>query len=339
MKSFVTSISPDGNLVLAHTLEEMGLNCGDLISVDLGQFAIKNIEILSGYYCHKDEVILLARPSQKMQLTIRAGDFAKRYRAQINQEISFSLLEKGKAREKENAYSFPELTNPTDFCSIESFANFREIKFKGIKNRTLYRSASPFDNMFGRAEAVATCALKEKIRTVLDFADSAEELKHLYDEMPPSSRMLYESTRVIAIGNDTGFHSTEFHRQLINGFSRLADSEPPFLFHCRAGKRRSGFGIMLLTAMLGAAAEEITADYMISYRNNNAVTRESNAARYDYLVRDIVNKMFLEITGGESFLEQSILQHSATDFLLKNGMAVADIKTLAKLLSSHNTIM
>lgn len=47
-------------------------------------------------------------------------------------------------------------------------------------------------------------------------------------------------------------------------FSRIAAGKLPLLFHCSAGKDRSGVASALLLAVLGVRSEEIVADYLLS---------------------------------------------------------------------------
>jgi protein-tyrosine phosphatase len=49
-------------------------------------------------------------------------------------------------------------------------------------------------------------------------------------------------------------------------FSRIARGKLPLLFHCSAGKDRSGVAAGLLLTMLGVARDDILADYLLSAR-------------------------------------------------------------------------
>ena len=49
-------------------------------------------------------------------------------------------------------------------------------------------------------------------------------------------------------------------------FSHLLDSHAPLVFHCTAGKDRTGFGAAMILAALGVAEHDILEDYLLSAR-------------------------------------------------------------------------
>lgn len=57
-------------------------------------------------------------------------------------------------------------------------------------------------------------------------------------------------------------------------FSLMEQNEVPLLFHCSAGKDRSGVAAMLILLALGVPAEDVVADFALSnaYRASNIVT-------------------------------------------------------------------
>jgi protein-tyrosine phosphatase len=57
----------------------------------------------------------------------------------------------------------------------------------------------------------------------------------------------------------------------------LADDAPPLLFHCTAGKDRTGFGAALILSALGVAEEAIWEDYLATNRLWQGETELANA--------------------------------------------------------------
>jgi protein-tyrosine phosphatase len=61
-------------------------------------------------------------------------------------------------------------------------------------------------------------------------------------------------------------YATDWHHRYRAMFDLLLESDAPLLFHCTAGKDRTGFGAALLLAALGVPEETIRADYMATNR-------------------------------------------------------------------------
>lgn len=61
-------------------------------------------------------------------------------------------------------------------------------------------------------------------------------------------------------------YAIDWHHQYRAMFDLLLASDAPLLFHCTAGKDRTGFGAALLLAALGVAADSVLTDYMATNR-------------------------------------------------------------------------
>ncbi|MEA5051161.1 MAG: tyrosine-protein phosphatase [Oscillospiraceae bacterium] len=68
-------------------------------------------------------------------------------------------------------------------------------------------------------------------------------------------------------------------------FRRLADGETPLLFHCYAGKDRTGIAAALLLRLLGVPRETILYDYMLTRETRKAFS-DGKIAEYGDLIRD-----------------------------------------------------
>ena len=111
-------------------------------------------------------------------------------------------------------------------------------------------------------------------------------------------------------------------RTLIGGLSQGA-----VVFHCTAGKDRTGTLAALLLTCLGVSEEDITADYQISYTLN----------------RRGINRMMEEMPGMEHMfpmlksdpdtmigLLEYIRELDLNDYLLHNGLTADELEQLKK---------
>ena len=101
---------------------------------------------------------------------------------------------------------------------------------------------------------------------------------------------------VVALMQDTyrGFVRTSTHR-FAEFFGLLLESDEPTVFHCTAGKDRTGFAAALVLHALGASHEEVMHDYLLTNeRLNTAPLRGTLLPPYvaDVLLR--VQPEFLE---------------------------------------------
>ncbi|MBR1820426.1 MAG: peptidoglycan-binding protein, partial [Clostridia bacterium] len=90
-----------------------------------------------------------------------------------------------------------------DYDSDETFANFRGIVMGDIPEGWLYRSASGIDDSHGRSAYVNALYAENGIVTVLNLAESAEEVEALITERDTEDfySELFREGRVIAGGS------------------------------------------------------------------------------------------------------------------------------------------
>lgn len=313
-------------------IDEFGDTYFDIMDFELAQFVLgdsllmaidgKTFEVPfhSGPYCKMFEPVLV-RKKDKIFLSIRHGNAAEKFGIHQNQQIVFSLLAPKKFWEKENAYSFEEITNESVYKTKEEFANFRSVMpGKGL----FYRSSSPIDDAYGRAKSVVYCIEKYKIKTIIDMADSENELRNLIDTIDDGTRLTMQTRKIYAIGDDSGLYSQKFADSVLTAMKLIISVETPCLIHCRAGKRRSGFICAIIQALRGMNAEQIMEDYMISYENNNKVTYLDNPKRYEYLKNDTIKKILQHING----IDLSCLKKTTKNYLKNIGLTCEEISLL-----------
>lgn len=186
-----------------------------------------------------------------------------------------------------------------------TITNFRDlggistIGGKKVKDGYLYRSGSiSFKN-----EDEKKAFQERHIQNVLDLR-SHQEVESCHDEITNDCNYIHIS----AIADDTNFDMTSFAFQdeltIVKGmFSKIYENLPfsnpaykkifeilenheSILFHCSAGKDRSGIAAMLILKLLGVDDETIIQDYM---KSNECLDEQ--------------NIQFLENLGNESLKE------------------------------------
>lgn len=111
-------------------------------------------------------------------------------------------------------------------------------------------------------------------------------------------------------------------RTLIEGLSQGA-----VLFHCTAGKDRTGTLAALLLTCLGVSEEDITADYQISYTLNR---RGINRMMEDMPGMEHMFPMLKSDPDTMTGLLEYIRELDLNDYLLRNGLTADELEQLKK---------
>ena len=162
--------------------------------------------------------------------------------------------------------------------NITGASNFRHLPM--IRPRTLYRS----DHLGLLNEDDAQQIQALGIRRVLDFRGADERISaacavpdvtvHSLAIEPTIVQVLRD---LVEAGHDLTGHDVVTHMQdTYRGFVRknthrfaeffglLLQSNEPTVFHCTAGKDRTGFAAALILHSLGASEDEVMRDYMLT---------------------------------------------------------------------------
>ena len=359
LDSSVKDIQKYGNLVLSITKSDMdsiGAEYGDVFTVDLGD------QVLEAPYCtsYSDVEIgdlVLRNDGDGIILAINMGDFASSYGIATKvsnpdktyqwvfeegkklEDITLSLIltGKGEYRDQYLIHQLSRTNEREDYSSDAVFANFREIVGGDLGSGALYRSSSPVNNEIGRAKYADELVSLNKIKSVMNLADSRETIEGYFKEedfASPYYKSLYENGEVIALNMGVSFKTREFQNGLVEGLTFLSKNEGPYLVHCNEGKDRAGFTSALLSALMGLTYDEIASDYMTSYENYYHV--EKGTEQYEAVKRSNIDSMLSFIAGVETKdLENVDLAAKAEEFLIAIGMEKADIDTLKSKLSKN----
>ena len=211
----------------------------------------------------------------------------------------------------ENREDYPQLTDA-------EFANFRAVTTTGVGENKLYRSSSPVNPEINRNKQADAAAREAGIKTFINLADNDQVMRG-YEGFDES---YYSNQSVITLNLSVDFAAEDFRLGLADGVRFIAANEAPFLVHCNEGKDRAGFVTAVLECLMGASAEEVTADYMITFYNYYGV--EAGTEQYYAIAKANIQKSLAKAFELES-IEGADLAKEAEEYLLAIGVSEEDI--------------
>lgn len=336
----VTEIEKHGHAVLDITAAELvskGYALGDVVRVRFGAYDA-DMPFFDGYYIPPGDVMLRGVTGEdSVAICINYGNFSDETGIAPGDSVEITLSQRGGMLALQELCSLEYSNNRDDYADDATFANFRAVTMGGIKEGRLYRTASPINNQNGRASYANALIEGAGVATVLNLADSMEDIEEYCEGEDFASEYyleLIESGRVKALDMNANFFSAEFASTLAEGFTFLANSEPPYCVHCTEGKDRAGFAVMLLTSLMGAELEEIIDDFMLSFYNYFGISKEAEPERYEVVLDTNLRAMLYHVTGTSSIeaLVQADLSEAATAYLIGAGMAESDVVRLKQKL-------
>ena len=332
----VVEIEKYGHAVLDVSTDDLftaGYALGDVVRVRFGSFE-SDMPFFDGYYTNAGDAMLRGvSASENIAICINYGDFSKGTGITVGDTVEISLVEKAGMLALQELCALQYSDNRADYPDDAVFANFRAVTVGNIGKGKLYRSASPINNVHGRASCVNDFIEAVSVATVLNLADSDEDIAQYFAKEDFDSEYylsLYENGKVMALDLTANFFSDDFAAALMDGFRFLAENDPPYSIHCTEGKDRAGFAIILLEALAGAQLQEIIDDYMLSFYNYYGINKETEPARYETILNNNLIVMLCHVTGADSMeaLEKIDLESAVTDYMLANGMTENDILKL-----------
>ena len=352
---YVQSIAKYGNLELTipgSELDKAGFEYGDLlkITVDGKEFTVP----YGTNYSDVDQGSTILRNSDgHLTLAINMGDFAGKngiatkktnedktyewyYAAETNipAVVTIEMGEKGGYYDEWLIHQLKRTNNREDYKDLSDaeFANFRNVATTGMGENALYRSSSPINPEIGRNTYADKAAEAAGIKTFMNLANDEATAKGYegYDST------YYSKQNVVYLNLGVDFTAADFKTGLATGLRYFTTHEGPYLVHCTEGKDRAGFVSALLECYMGAAYDEVVADYMVTYYNYYGVTKEAEPAKYDAILRSNIVKT-LQTAFGVEDLKTADLKQEATDFFKELGLTDAELTTLTANLSKKYT--
>ncbi|MDO4940725.1 MAG: tyrosine-protein phosphatase [Erysipelotrichaceae bacterium] len=315
---------------------ELGFRYGDSVNVIFSNgYSFYDIPFYTGYFVRNDLPLLIAYPGYPYIEVNYNNGIGTYEEGKLNENVTatIELNEVGKYLDIQNAMSVYTSLDRNKYESDEIFGNFRPLSGGNINSDIIYRSATPCDNTYNRAECVSGLCEKYKINTIIDLSDSEEEIKNHYDNKDvniPYWRSVYDTGHVYGLDISSDYRKQEYANKVVNGLRQIINNDGPYLIHCVEGKDRTGFVSLLLEALCNASMEELEYDYMLTYSNLFFLTKENNEKMYDAyydikftdFITYLTSKDSLELITNENIVE------GAKAYLEYGGMSLEEIDLL-----------
>lgn len=327
----VEAIEKYGHALTDISIEDfykLGFKAGDMATAIFDNGFVLEAPFLDGYYVDAGKPLVRAYPGQtNIAVCINYGKLSEVARVKVGDNVTIMLTGRGEYLTQYEIRKLKRTNNRGDYLSDAVFANFRNITAGHIGETVLYRSSSPINNELGRASYADHLIRNAKVNTVINLADSTENITTylaVNDFASPYYAKLLENDRVLCLNMGLAYTSEEFKASVIKGLVFMAENQGPYLIHCTEGKDRTGFFAALLESLMGASKEAIVEDYMLSYINYYGIQKDTT--RYKLISGDVL-EMLKSITGTVD-LDKADLAAAAQDYLLSGGMTAKQIETL-----------
>lgn len=318
-------------------MEKAGFTLGDLVSITLDGKTY-DVPYYNGYYNRNGEFLCVAYPSYpSISFTATNTGLPQELKGLEGHSITIRMKQKGGCLDVQKAMSLSYTYDRNNYADISDaqFANARAVKTGKIVSGVLHRSTTPFSNIISRCNYVSEYLEKSKVKTVLNLADTEEDI--LGYDMPPYSRSLWDEGNVILCPLKANPTADDFNNRLIAALKELPKHPAPYVVHCMEGKDRTGYVCALLEGLCGATYEEMVADYLTTYDNFYGVTPEKDRDVCDMLVVLKLNPclMFYADIDDEAQLPNIDYAKAFSDFLLSHGMSRQELDALIQVLTTN----
>ena len=347
----ILEINKHGNIHLdfkGSAMLEAGWEYGDLVSVTVGG---KKWEMpIGSSFSDVDQghmaCLLVIRPDMEedyVSLAINMGNFTEETGLAVKEtteadpgfvwiyaegletpdEITIEMKEAGGYYDQWAVRQLKRTVNREDYPHLTDaeYANFRMVKAGEIAEGRLYRASSPVNPEIGRNTCADKAAEEAGVRTVINLADSEEDIKAF--EGYAESYCGKQKTILLEMGMD--FRTEDYREDLAESLRFLAGNDGPYLVHCLEGKDRTGFVCAILECLAGATEEELITDYMLSYEYFYGVENGSEA--YTAILENIFLKTLKTAFGLET-LKGADLKACAEGYLASIGLRSEEITAI-----------
>ena len=340
LKGKISSYNEFGGAMLDFTEADMakaGFTLGDVISITIDDKEIV-MPYYDGYYTRNGEYLCVAYPTYpSICFTSNNIGLPKELTGLEGHAVIIKLKEKGGSLDVQQAMSMKYTNIRSDYpISDDEFANARAVSAGHIAKGVLHRSSSPFCNDINRAYYVSEILEREKVKTVLNLADTEEKM--LTYDMPPYSRKLWEEGDVILCPLKADPTADDYNKRLIEALKELPLRPAPYVVHCMEGKDRTGYVCALLEGLCGATYDEIVADYLITYDNYYQINPVNSRDLCNTLVSLRLNTCLMYYAGvdNEEQLPNVDYAKAFSNYLLSHGMSQQQLDALVQALTSPN---
>lgn len=342
----IKEISKHGNVILDTTFDEMkshDMDVGDVITVTA---ADAEFDLPVGTsYTDVDSGEMICRfdmEDNEVAIAVNMGSFATEAGIGEKQtveedpgykwdmritELRLKLKEKAGYLDVYNARNLSRTDVRSDYAALsdEAFANFRVVAVTGMKENILYRSSTPIEPAIGRNEYAMAAMEKAGVKAVINLDDSADVMTG-YETYPDS---YYSRCKIINPEMSYDFGTEKFAEKVKESVLFIIENDGPYLIHCKEGKDRTGILCAILESFVGASAEDVMTDYMITYDNFYNVKPGDTA--YDIILRDNLVKTLCVLYQIDD-IETADLREKATEYLLSAGLTDEQLSQLSEKL-------
>lgn len=323
--------------ILIDEFYKLGFKIGDMVTAVFSNGFVVEAPFLDGYYVDNGNPLVRAYPGHtNIAVAINYGKLNEVAGVKVGDKVTIMLTNPQGYLTQYEIRKLVRTNNRADYSSDELFANFRNITIGNIAKGVLYRSSSPINNELGRASYSDNLIKEAKVNTVVNLADSADNIKAYLagkDFASPYYAELYNNNQVLLLNMGLAYGSSEFKASVIKGLVFMSENKGPYHFHCTEGKDRAGFFAALLESLMGATKDEIVKDYMESYINYYGVKEGTD--QYKLISADVL--AMLKVIVGTDDLDKADLSEGAKNYLLSGGMTAEQIEALKTNLSTEIT--
>ena len=317
----------------------LGFNLGDSLNIKFTNgYALEDIPYFNGYYVKNQAPVVVAYPGNEyILITLNNLGIWSYVGLSSNDKVDITLNTAKKYLSTQEALGQSYSLSRDEYDSDEEFSNFRALKGGSLKENLIYRGASPVDNSRNRAKCTNDLLEKNSINTIVDLADSEENINTYFSDSSFSStytKNIYDNGNMILLSMGSGYESDKYKQSVVSGFKFMLTKTGPYYIHCMEGKDRTGFVCTLIEALCGASYEEMRDDYMITYKNYYKITKEKDSDKYDAIV-SLYFHSFLEALHGIDDAEEfktADFQEDAKNYLKQGGMTDTEISDFIKLI-------
>ena len=343
LKGKITSYNEFGAAMLSFTETDMtnaGFTLGDVISITIDDKKEIVMPYYDGFYTRNGEFLCVAYPTYpSICFTANNIGLPKELTGLEGHSVTVRMKEKGGCLDVQTALSMKYSNERIEYPDLADaeFANARTVKAGNIPSGILYRSSSPFSNDIKRDFYVSEYLQQEKVRTVLNLADSEEKMLS-YKDIPPYSLSLWKEGNVILCPLKADPTADDYNNRLIEALKQLPSRPAPYVVHCMEGKDRTGYVCALLEGLCGATYEEIVADYLVTYDNYYDINPAKDPVLCNTLVSLRLNTclMFYANVSDEAQLPNIDYAKAFSSYLLSHGMTQQQLDALVHALTVPN---
>ena len=245
--------------------------------------------------------------------------------------ISFSIemVERGGYEAVRKALDLTHTDVRTDYADLtdDEYANFRMITAGSIAPGVLFRSASPIDPRHNRNREADAAIRRAGVTHVIDLTNAEGDVAGLAGY--PGSH--YAEVSHLALAMSMDLTNDENGAKMAEAVRYIARNRGVFDVCCTEGKDRVGIACAVFECLMGATADEVVADYMVSYTNYYGV--RPNDAGYA-LIADMNIRAELADLFGVDAIEGADLAALAEAYLKAHGLGDAELARAREHLSS-----